>query len=165
MPKCLPRERGVEYQIVVALGASEGFFQTQDLRVLRASQLDNQTGRAPAVGDVLVDNQLLTPAAFAERYEVIDPLAHIQALEDHVDHVEFAKVGPTTICILTLKDGINVVGNINPPVGGFLMDQEGEEMAYADALRHLALLESHRIARRYALQESDSDQEDLQPHS
>lgn len=165
MPKCLPRERGIEYQVVVALGASEGFFQTQDMRVRQAAHLGNQTGRAPAVGDVLVGNQLMTPVAFAERYEVIDPLTHIETLEDHVDHVEFARVGPTTICILTLKDGINVVGNINPPVGGFLKDQEGEELAYADALRHLATLESHRIARRYALQESDSDQEDLQPHS
>ena len=164
MPRCLHRERGLDFQHVVALGASPDYFQLGDMRVMNVSRVDNKTGRQPAVGDVFIDGQLITQEAFAERFEVIDPLSHIEGVEDLIENVEFAKAGSATICILNLKDGIHIVGHINPPVGDFLTSEEGEQLAYADSVKNLAGLESHRIARRFAAQEFDSDPEDLQPH-
>lgn len=164
MPKCLPKERSIEFHRVITLGSNPGFICLDDGRVLRAAAYLNDTGRQPDIGDVFIEGRLITVDAFLERFEEVDPIESLQCIEALVDQVGFAHAGSATICTLTLVDGIHVVGSANPPVSDFLTSDEGNELAYADAIRNLAVLESHRLARRKAAQESTGDTKDLSAH-
>jgi len=53
MPRCLHRERGLDFQHVVALGASPDYFQLGDMRVMNVSRVDNKTWTTRQAGSQL----------------------------------------------------------------------------------------------------------------
>lgn len=158
---CLPKERPQPYLTLVARGSSPDYFQTSDMGVIHASRLDNQTGREPQVGDFMLithpRNQLITPEQFLERFDAVDPIEHLGTIQDMIDSVEYAHYGPLSSCCITLKNGVQILGHVNPPTGDFLTKEEAEQLTFIEASRNLALLESHRIAMRHATQESERD--------
>ncbi len=152
MTKYLPIENAVVARQIVTLGATPGYVQLDDGKIVNLFDLSNlfqPSKTTTQSGDWLVDNGLmqllLTQAEFEQLYYKPDLKSRLDNIEDLVESFVMQEHDSLTLCVMKLKSGRSVVGECQSYSSDMCVDGEAHAIAYGNALAKLMHLESHQI--------------------